>query len=194
MEGYEDSTLNTSVRNRFKAIFNLADLTIAGFNQFTGISESHLYAILNGTRKLTKEVAQIVGNKLNFDGLDILILTSKIPKTFSKNDNLNNFKSEFKDNPEYFLSTQPLRKKSKDVENIINQTSIFDQPIYLADAREKINSYSILHQYSSNDLSKILNQLVKANKLSKKRDLKKLKNGKFGKRIVDVFFNKNNVN
>lgn len=192
MDGLENTLYKESIKNRFKAILVATDLTISGFTQYIGGSESHYYSISNGTRNLSEETAKVIGKKLGFTGEKIFNLTFKIPTNFNKVSELNNFKLSHKTNPEYFRSTLSIRKKSKHVENIINQSTIFDKPIYLSDAKQKINEYSSLHQYNSDQLSKILNYLVTCGKLSKVERLIKLKNGKLGKRIVDVFF-KNDV-
>lgn len=192
MDGLQNALYKESIKNRFKALLIATDLTISGFTQYIGGSESHYYAISNGTRSLSEETAKAIGKKLGFTGEKIFNLTFKLPTNFNKVLELNNFKLNHKNNPEYFRSTLSIRKKSKHVENIINESTIFNRPIYLNEAKQRINEYSSLHQYNSDQLSKILNYLVTCGKLSKVNRPIKLKNGKFGKRVVDVFF-KNDI-
>lgn len=163
-------------------------LEIPGFALLINKSESHIYAILNGTRELTMDLAKEIGAVLEFNGENIFKLTYLIPERIRKSKELNNFRIKYKDNPEYFSSTIHSRKKSKYIEQQIYNESILAQPAYLNEIRKKVNGLNPSNQFTSDELSKILNYLVKKGKLSKSRELIKLKDKQVGKREVDVFF------
>jgi len=189
MNTNEELNYKKSVRNRLRDMMIIIGLEIPGFALLMNKSESHIYAILNGTRELTMDTAKEIGNILEFNGENIFKLTYLIPERIKKSKELNNFRIKYKDNPEYFSSTIHSRKKSKYIEQQLHNESLFGQPTYLREIRQKINSLDPAIQFTSDELSKILNYLVKKGKLSKSRKPIKLNNDqRFGKREVDVFF------
>jgi plasmid maintenance system antidote protein VapI len=183
------SLYNKEVGNRLKEIMLICGLELDGFASFINSSASQLYALLNGNRRLTKEKAEEIGNILGFDGSLIFNLNVAIPVNISKSAKLNNFKIEFKENPEYFTSTLPFRKKSKFVSNQISSDDFLVRPAYLWEIKDFLNGISKDINFDSDELSKILNYFVKKKLLSKeKRPLKSKRTGALGKRFVDVFF------
>lgn len=162
-----------------------------GFAEFTGQSEGHIYAILNGNRNLSLSLAKLIGELLEFDGEKLFNLNYKIPERIKTASELNNFKTKYKLNREYFLNTLINRKRSIYIEKKVIPNFPFNRPAYLSEIRNKINEGIEIDPFDSNELSKILNYLVSQNKLSKSRDLIKKKNGELGTRKVDLFFSKN---
>ena len=182
-----------SVRDRLKDIMIMIGLEIPGFALLLNKSESHIYAVLNGTRELTIDLAKEIGAILEFNGENIFKLTYPIPERITKSRELNNFMVKYKDNPEYFSSTIHSRKKSKYIEKLIDSGVILIQPANLNDIRKKVNSLKPSMQFTSDQLSKILNYLVKKQKLSKVREPMKIKGDKIGKRKVDLFSRSSNA-
>ena len=179
---------STFIKERLLSIAENSGFTIIGLAEITKVSESHIYALINGNRKLKGEIADKLGKPFKLKGWQLLELDFEIPSNFNKSVDLINFRREFKGNIEYFYETKNKTKASYFIENEFLDDSIFDQPVYLWEIIERLKSLG--KQYSSKDLSQILHYLITKNKLySEKRPLK-LKNGGFGSRIVDVFFKK----
>ena len=195
MYSASNSSYKGDLRKRLKVLVDSTGLTTVGFSLLINTSESHIYAILNGSRRLTVNLAELIGNKLNFEGGNIFDLTYELPTNFKKNKELNNFYTNYsKTNPEYFLISLTDRKKSKYVEQLIETTTILDTPKYLSQIRSEINSVSLTHKFNSDDLSKILNYLADNKKLSKiKRPIMLKSSNKLGKRVVDVFCKDNDL-
>jgi len=195
MYSASNSSYKGDLRKRLKVLVDSTGLTTVGFSLLINTSESHIYAILNGSRRLTVNLAELIGNKLNFEGGNIFDLTYELPTNFKKNKELNNFYTNYsKTNPEYFLISLTDRKKSKYVEQLIETTTILDTPKYLSQIRSEINSVSHTHKFNSDDLSKILNYLADNKKLSKiKRPIMLKSSNKLGKRVVDVFCKDNDL-
>jgi plasmid maintenance system antidote protein VapI len=189
MTTIDKSLYNKEIGNRLKETMVICDLDLDGFALFIDSSESHLYALLNGNRRLTKRKAEEIGNKLGFEGSLIFNLNVAIPVSISKSINLNNFKTEYKENLEYFISTLPIRKKSKFVSDQILKNDFLVRPSYLWEIKDFLNGISKGITFDSDELSKILNYfVVKKMLLKEKRPLKSKRTGALGKRIVDVFF------
>lgn len=188
MENGKDLGYELLLRQRLKKVLQIIDLEEVAFAEFIGYSIPHIYAVLNGTRALAPRFARAIGNKLGFPGENIFNLNYEIPDKIKKSKDLNNFKSEYKYNDEYFLSTIIDRKRSKLVEEILNQTDYLSEYKYLSEIKITINSsISKKEEFDSDELSKILNYLVLQGKLLKDRMQIKRKDGRLGTRIVDVF-------
>lgn len=191
MEENEDYQYQLSLQRRLKELLEMIGLEESGFAEFTGQSEGHIYAILNGNRNLSLPLAKLIGELLEFDGEKLFNLRYKIPERVKNASELNNFKTKFKLNQEYFLNTLIDRKRSKYIEKKLIPNFPFNRPAYLSEIRNIINEGIDITPFDSNELSKILNYLVLQNRLSKSRDFIKKKNGDFGTRKVDLFFIKN---
>ena len=188
MDKNKHTDYSTFIRERILLIAKNSGLTITGLAEITNISESHLYALINGNRKLNGDIAEKLGKPFKLHGWQLLRLDFEIPINFDKSTDLIRFRKEFKDNIEYFYETKNKNKLSHFIENEFINNLIFDEPVYLWEIIESLKR--INKQFSSKDLSQILHYLVKKNKLFSEKRLLKLKNGGFGIRKVDVFFKK----
>jgi plasmid maintenance system antidote protein VapI len=174
------------ISERILLLAKNSGLTITGLSEITKVSESHIYALINGNKKLKGDIAEKLGRPFKLQGWQLLRLDFEIPSNFNKSSDLISFRKEFKGNIEYFYETKNKIKTSHFIENEFLNNPIFNEPVYLWEIIEKLKS--IGKQYSSKDLSQILHYLIIKNKLlSEKRPLK-LKHGGFGSRLVDVFF------
>jgi plasmid maintenance system antidote protein VapI len=188
MDKDEQSNYLALLSERVLLLLKNSGLTITGLSEITNISESHIYALINGNRTLTETIANQLGRPFKLQGWQLIRLDYEIPNNFDKVANLINFRKEFTGNFEYFSETKNNTKTSYFIEYEFLKYPIFNQPVYLWEIIENLNS--IEKQYPSKELSQILHYLVTKNKLvSEKRPLK-LRNGGFGSRIVDVFFRK----
>ncbi|WP_304063409.1 hypothetical protein [Pedobacter glucosidilyticus] len=180
-----DSNYSKSISARLLLIMELTELEISGFAEFTGVSESHLYALINGNRKLTGNVAAQIGRKLKLEGWEILQLDYNIPLSIRKSPMLVEFHKDYKNIPEYFTYSLYNRKSSKYIADLIH-TDLFSHPVYIWEIKDFCKKSK--KNYTSKSLSQILNYLVIKGELkSEKRPIKK-RDGSFGKRIVDVFW------
>ena len=167
-----------AVAKRIEKLMALSGLEISGFAEFTDVSESHIYAILNVTRDLT--------GGFNLEGWQILKLNYKIPQKIKDSKLLNNFYVENKDVPSFFTSTRPKRKDSHFIEVELLSTNFFNKPVYVWEVRDICAEAN--KKYTSKRISQILNYLVDIKKLKKTKKQIKLRNGGYGNRMVDVFF------
>jgi plasmid maintenance system antidote protein VapI len=74
-----NSDYSNAIAERIKTIMQIAGLEILGISKLTGISDSHIYSLLNGRRNLTDEVAKIIGHSLEFDGMLVFKLNKDVP-------------------------------------------------------------------------------------------------------------------
>lgn len=188
MENTGSLNYSESISERILIIMNNSGLTIAGFSEITKISESHLYALINGNRDLTGSVADKLGKPFNLKGSQILRLDYKIPINFNRSLELINFKRVFVDNFEYFITTKNSSKASYYIEYELLNSEVFNQPVYLWEVILELEKFG--KQYTSKELSQILHYLVTTGKLRSKKAPIKLKGGGYGTRMVEVYFNK----
>jgi plasmid maintenance system antidote protein VapI len=174
------------ISERILLLAKNSGLTITGLSEITKVSESHIYALINGNKKLKGDIAEKLGKPFKLQGWQLLRLDFEIPGNFNKSADLISFKKEFKGNIEYFYETKNQDKASHFIENEYLNNSIFDEPVYLWEIIESLKR--IDKPYSSKVLSQILHYLVSKNKLLSEKRLLKLKNGGFGTRMVDVFW------
>jgi plasmid maintenance system antidote protein VapI len=177
-----------AIADRIKEIMRIIDLDVAGVAELFGKSTSHIYGIINGTRPLSESFAREIGEKLGFDGSKIFNLTSKIPSYISNSEALSLFKKEYKENPEYFLSTKAKRSTNSFVNDILLKSDCFsDGYKYLYEITEYCEN-ELNTVFVGDKLSKALQYSVKQNTLKSTKKPIKLKNGKLGKRLVDVYY------
>lgn len=186
MQKGTNKSYREKISQRVKQLMDAAGLEVLGFSDYLAISESHLYAILNGTRDLTEEVAEKIGTAFDLKGSQILRLNYRIPKSIQKSKFLNNFYDENRNVQSYFQSTRSERKDSYYIENYVMNSSFFDSPVYIWEIKEYCEAEG--RKYTSRRLSQILNYMVDRKKLKSKKRRLKLRNGGYGKRVVDVFF------
>ena len=165
---------------------DMTGLEIPGFSEFTQISESHVYALINGTRSITEEVANKIAFLLRIKSWQIMNPDAALPESIRKAPSLKKFYAEYKSNPEYFKATKSDRKASYFIENDLLKGALFKEPVYVWQVKEVCQQNN--KDYSSKQISQTLNYLVAMNKLkSEKRKLKR-KNGEFANRDVLVYY------
>ena len=185
MENSGPSIYSIVIRERLKLIMEIAGLEVAGFSEFTKVSVSHIYAILNGRKSLTAQTANKIAIGFKLNGWNILNLDFKITEAI-KSPALNKFYADHKEAADYFKETISERKDSYFFEHELFPTGIFDNPVYIWEVREAC--IALGRNLSSKQIAHIAGYLADTNKLeSEKRPIKK-KNGEFGERIVTVYY------
>lgn len=178
---------SAEISERINLMMEFSGLEISGFSEFIQISESHLYAILNGKRKLTGKIADQIAKRFDFDGWKILQLDYKIPISIRKAPQLLEFYLENKDVQEFFVDTKDDRKASHFIEFGLINAKIFDEPKYVWEVRQICREAK--RNYKSKDLSQLLLYLAAKGKLKKDKRPLKRKNGSFTEnRTVYVFY------
>jgi len=174
------------VGNRIKSLIELLGLEIAGFAVFTKISESHIYAIINGNRKLTGEVADQMTKDLPINGWQLLQLDYEITSTVKNSRVLKDFYKNYSNNSEYFIDNRTTRKSSQRISDLIKKDATFKNEQYVWEIREYLKQHKI--NPTSKELAQILKYLVVKGELQSKKAPLKLRNGLYGERMVDVYF------
>lgn len=184
----KDTIYLKAIADRVQKIMDLIDLDVAGFAELFKKSTSHIYGILNLTRKLSEEFAKEIGEKLEFDGAKIFNLNAKIPNSIGKSVAIKEFKNAYKDNPEYFLSTKSDRSINTFVNEILLNSDFLKEGYkYLSEVTEYCKTV-LNREFSDDRLSKALQYSVKINRLKATKKPIKLKNGEFGTRSVYVYY------
>ncbi|MET1055517.1 MAG: helix-turn-helix transcriptional regulator [Pedobacter sp.] len=191
MEENTDLNKKEGFSNRINHIMNTIGLEIAGFAELTGISESHIYALSNGTKGLTTEIAEKIAVPLKIRKTQILNPAYLISDSIRNAPAVKKFHNTFKKgNPEYFTETKAARKSSYFIEQELLPTDLFKEEVYGWQVRDACAERGI--NLSSKQVSQNLNYLVETKKLrSEKRKLKK-KNGEMADREVYVYFRDQN--
>lgn len=171
---------------RLTKLMKIAGLEISGFAEFTNISESHIYALLNGTRDITEDVCEKIANKFGIQAKQLLNNKYKLSEELRNAPLLRKFYEEEKQAKSYFLQNKSERKSSVFIETELLNRGFFDKPMYIKDVREACLKKK--RRYSSKQISQILNYMTERKLLKKKKKPLKLVNGKTGKRMVDVFY------
>lgn len=172
--------------DRINELIRLSELETSGFAEYTGVSESHVYAILNGTRKLTRKTADKIAEGFNLKGLQLLNLDYKITSKNRNTQKLNKFYSEYKGVKDYFTNTKAERSAAYFFEHELLKTKLFTKAVSISEVRDVCKASG--RNYESKKISQILKYLVKKNILKSKKKPIRLKSGKPGTRIVDVFY------
>jgi plasmid maintenance system antidote protein VapI len=170
---------------KIEYLMNLTGLEMIGFAEFVGISESHLYALINGTRKLTVGMAKKIALPFNIEWNILLDENNNITNKKISTVQLKKFYTENKGVRDYFVHTRRQRKVSYFIENEILVQQQFDTFFYVTDVRRACLDAGM--NLESKRISQVLNYLVELGKLKRKRGRIILKNGSFGKRVVDIF-------
>ena|SRR5690606_1610864 len=178
-----------AVAKRVQMIMEIIDLDVAGFAEFLNRHTSHIYGILNLTRKLSEVLAKEIGEKLEFDGSKIFNLNTKIPITISRAELLIRFKAEHKDNPEYFISKKSKRSANTFVSEVLLKSDYFDNGYkYLSEITEYCSKV-LNREFVGDQLSKALQYAVKTGTLqSAKKPIKLKRKDSYGSRLVDVYY------
>ncbi|MBB5639034.1 plasmid maintenance system antidote protein VapI [Pedobacter cryoconitis] len=184
MDDKNTSDYNSAIRARLLRIMQIAGLERTGLAEFTKISDSHLYALLNGTRNITGETADKIGAGFKLQGAQILNLNFEIPAQLRKSAALLEFYELYADNPEYFIETKAAMKNSYYLDRMIN-TTLFEKPVYVWQVKEACKEDN--QHISSKQISQKLTYLADQKKLIVTRQKMKKKNGEEGKREVLVY-------
>lgn len=120
-------------------------------------------------------------------GAKILNLNVTIPSSISKAEAVINFKRENKDNPEYFLHGKTDRSIDVFVSEILAKSDFLKIPRYLNEIESYIET-EFQKIYIDDQLSKALRYAVTKKTLKSEKKPIKLKNGDFGKRLLDVYW------
>lgn len=164
----------------------IAGLEISGFAEFTNISESHVYALLNGTREITEGAAEKIANKFGISANNLTDISYKLTEELGNAPQLKKFYTDTKQTASYFIKTNTEEKRSFFVENKLYKSGFFDKPVYVKEVRSYCSQNDF--PYTSKQISQILNYMVDRKLLKRKKKPIKLANGKTGKRMVDVFY------
>lgn len=171
---------------RLNKLMKIAGLEIPGFAEFTNISESHVYAILNGTREVTEDVAKKISNKFGIPSSNLTSRTYKLTEELRNTPLLKKFYIDEKQTKDYFIKTKGERKSSFFIENDLYNSGFFDKPVYVKDVRDACIQKE--KNYTSKQVSQILNYMADRKLLKRKKKPIQLVNGKAGKRLVEVFY------
>jgi len=182
----ENAEYSKALGERIKILMEIAGLELAGMAEFTKISDSHLYSLINGTRNLTGKTAEKLANSFGLEGWMLLNLNYKIPQSIRKSTKLLEFYANFKNVPEYFAETIDARKASAYIEKKLLKSGFLSTPKFIWEINAECNAKG--YRYSSKQLSQILTYLVNKGVINSEKRSIKLRNGKFGKRMVDVFW------
>lgn len=177
-----------AIAERIKDIMIIIDLDVAGIAELFGKSTSHIYGIINGTRPLSESFAKEIGEKLGFDGSKIFNLKSRIPTSISKSESLMIFKANYKHNPEYYLSTKFKRSTNTFIVDVLLKSDCFNDGYKYLNEITEYCQLELNKKFIDDQLSKALQYAVKKGVLRSEKRPIKLKNGGFGKRLVDVYF------
>jgi len=180
-----NSDYSKAISLRIKTILSLSGLEISGFAELTNISESHLYAIINGTRKLTRYSANKIAQRFNIKVSQLLNPKFEITSEIGNSKLLAKFYDEYKLVPGFFQKTRNERKKSHYIESELLKNHFFDSPVSVSDVKAACDEAG--KKYNSKQISQILNYLVSTKKLEKGKMPVKLKSAKSGTRIISVF-------
>ena len=186
MGDQNNSVYHKNIKERIIHIMDITGLELAGFAQLVQISESHLYALINGRRKLTGDTADKIGAKLKLKGWQILNLDYIVPDSLQQLPAVKKFYTDYKHNPEYFKKTKSSRKVSHFIEQELLSTKLFSTPVPVSTVREACAGLD--KEYSSKQVSQTLNYLVETKKLKSKKTRQRRKNGTYGEREVYLYF------
>ncbi len=171
---------------RIRQLMEFAGLELAGLAEFTGVSESHLYAVLNGHRKLTGPVAGKIGVRFGLKDRGILRLDYTIPPTIRQAPALIEFYKDNAGTRAYFTDTLNDGKASYFIEFGLIEADLVNEPKYVWEIREMCRDAGRV--YTSKKLSQSLLYFSEKKKLVKeKRPLKRRDGTYAANRKVYVF-------
>ncbi|PRD46206.1 hypothetical protein [Sphingobacterium haloxyli] len=174
------------IGNRIQLIMEILGLEVSGFEMLTSVSSSHLYAILNGNRRLTMEVANQIGEKIGFDGWKILHVNYEIPLSIRQNSNILRFYKEYSSVPDYFIDTRDERKKSYFVKQLVISSNFFNEERYVWEVKNKTKEAN--RKFTSKELSQILKSLYENKFLNRQKRQYRNKKGAVLERLVWVYY------
>ena len=175
------------IGERLKRIMEHLGLEVKGFAALIERSTDHVYSLLNGRRKLTKETAELLSKRIgNISAVDIFRLNHPIKDNVGDSPEMEAFRKHYANNKEFFSETKEERKLSFFVRNSLVNEGFFGSPKRVADVVLKCKELGQKH--SSEKITKTLKYLVFLGILKSKKKPIILKNGKPGKRLVNVYW------
>lgn len=178
MEENSAAIYKQAIIDRMKHIMEILELEVDGFAEFTQISKSHIYALLNTKRGLTIQTAEKIASRINLTGSQLLKLDYPIPLSIRKIAEVKKFHDTYKYNPEYFTRTKEETSISYFFENTLMRTDLFDNPVNVRQIREACTALG--KNYSSKKVSHTVDYLSAKKKLYKENKLLLKKNGETG--------------
>jgi len=191
MEDDSTTAYQVGIKDRINYIMDILGMEIPGFSQFTGVSNSHIYALSNGTKGLTIRTADKIAKRIGLTSAQLLKLDYVIPDSIRKSDSVNNFYDKYPDNPEYFKETKVSRKVSYFIEHKLMTTKLFDTRVSISQIREAC--IALGQDFSSKQLSQVVDYLALTKKLKKEKVLMRKKNGELGVREIPVYSKENDT-
>lgn len=186
MENKTGIEYNKLISERLIEILRYSNLEIKGIAALTKRSIDIFYSVLSERRPLSKDLAKVIGDSLDFDGMIIFNINTAIPNTIKTSQNLSKFREKNINNKDYFTDTWSENKDSTFIKNKLIYTGYFSEPRYAWEVNNKL--LTLGRKIDSDLLAKQLKYFVTKNILKSKKARIKLKSGDFGKRIVDVYF------
>ncbi|WP_164121885.1 hypothetical protein [Sphingobacterium sp. xlx-130] len=183
----QTNTYSQQMAIRLKQIMNHLDLTVAGFAAFINRDASHIYGILNVSRDFSDALAEHIGKLTGIKGATIKNINTEIPASISKCESIVEFRKNNKANPEYFLNTKTDRSINAFVSDVLVESKFLEIPRYLSEIEEFVAS-KYDKSFVKDKLSKALRYAVSKQTLKSEKKPIKLRNGDFGKRMVDVYW------
>jgi len=186
MDNENQHLYNKKISERILLVLQYAGLELKGIATLTGKSIDIFYAIISGRRRLTNQLATLIGQALDFDGSIIFNINSPIPQSIKQSINLQKFKKENHNNKEFFIDTWADNKDSTFIKTHLIYPGYFSEPRYAWEVSQKLETLG--RKINSDLLSKQLKYFVTKDILKSKRAPIKLKSGGYGNRKVVVYY------
>lgn len=174
-----------SFRKRLQRLLTLSGLELSGFAEFTGVSESHVYSLLNGTREITHKTAKKIADSFDFD-VDMLLKPSfKIDPKLADTQKLLNFYKANKGVHMYFANTRINRAASYFIQFEILPQKQFNSPFTVEVVRMACAEKG--KKFTSKRVAQVLEYFVTIQKLKSAKERITKKDGKLGIRLINVY-------
>ncbi|HUN04105.1 MAG TPA: helix-turn-helix transcriptional regulator [Niabella sp.] len=172
-------------RKRLQRLLTVSGLELSGFSEFTGVSESHLYSLLNGTREITYKTANKIAAPFDVDGSMLLKPSFKIDKKFADTKQLLDFYKANKGVHKYFANTRVDREASYFIQFEVLSQKQFNLPFTAKVVR--LACAEAGRKFTSKRVAQVLEFLVMIQKLRSRKERITKKDGKLGNRLINVY-------
>lgn len=125
----------------------------------TGRSTDIFYVVISCRRKLKKDLAEIIGESIGFDGNSIFNMNAQIDPEIGNYHNLKKFRRENTNNKEYFTAPWSEGKDSVFIRKNLIYTGYFSQRRYAWEVNSKLDELG--RKLNRDLLSKHLRYFVK---------------------------------
>lgn len=180
------TTFNKLIAKRIHQILFITELEIKGLAAITNRSTAIFYAVLSCKRPLSKKLALQIGNSLGFDGMLIFKLNTAIPAFIKNSACLAKFRQENSSNINYFRPSWSNEKDSTYIFTQLIEKGYFSELRFTWEITNKL--VELGRNIPSDLLNKQLKYFVHKQILQSMRLPIKLKEGKFGKRLVHAYY------